>query len=92
MSTHDEPVTRRMRIPRKHTSSGTRGRWQPRGCEVSGGGRSGSIVCQMTVATSGSSARVMLASASAGHWVVSALASNARHTNDRWMVTYPRGS
>ena len=31
MSTHEEPVTRRMMRPRKQVLSGMRGRWQPRG-------------------------------------------------------------
>ncbi len=42
MSTHDVPVTSRIRIPRKHNRFDARGRWKPSGCDRSGAGRSGS--------------------------------------------------
>ena len=58
-STHDAPVTRRIMIPLKHSRSGTRGRWHPRGWDRLVAGRSGSTACQMTSMTSGSSARMM---------------------------------
>ena len=60
MSTHDAPVTSRIRIPRKQTRSATRGLWQPSGCSSTGIGKIGSIAAQIASATSGSIARVMI--------------------------------
>lgn len=53
-------VTSRIRIPRKHNRSETRGLWHRNGCESSFAGNSGSIDAQITSTTSGSSARVMI--------------------------------
>ena len=75
MSTHDEPATRRIRMPRKHTRSGTRGLWQPRGWVRSGPG-AGSVRSQPRSRRppQGPRARVMTAGASIGRWMVGALA------------------
>ena len=59
ISTVFDGVTNRMRIPRKQSRSGTRGRWQPSGCDGFGAGSSGSTDRQRTSTTSGSSARMM---------------------------------
>src|SRR3954463_3305149 len=58
MSTHDEPVTRRIRIPRKQTRSDTRGRWHPNGCGR-GSGSNGWIAVNTAFTTGGSRASMM---------------------------------
>jgi hypothetical protein len=91
MSVQEDPVTSRITIPRKQTWSETRGLWQPRGCESSAGGSSGSMVCQIVSITSGSRARVMMSGNLHCVVVLNAPDIKPGQPDDRWMVTYSRG-
>ncbi len=88
MSTHDEPVVSRIRIPQKQSWSGTRGRWHPSGC--SGGlGSSGSMAAKTASTTSVSSARMMWVDLP-GRCCRVALGMKTEPSTDRWMVTIRR--
>ena len=88
--THEAPVTRRIRIPRKHVRSSIRGLRQPSGWFLVGEGGTLPLLPRVHLPLWGQ-AGVMTGIL---HRVVVCLSrptSKSGQPNDRWMITYQRG-